>query len=82
MKLALAGEGKIEDIEHAMKYGYEIFEVSYPFLLAEKLIALVPSEEGFVEHTPVKHENLLPLCKDCKCHTCQNHAESYIAHLI
>lgn len=33
--LGMAGLGKIEDITHALKFGVSIFEVNYPFLLAE-----------------------------------------------
>lgn len=39
--LALAGKGKIEDIEHARQFGYTHFEVTYPFMLAEKHVALI-----------------------------------------
>lgn len=39
--MALAGMGKIQDIEHARKFGYTHFEVNYPFYLAEKKIALI-----------------------------------------
>lgn len=39
--LGLAGLGKIEDIQHAIKFGISIFEVNYPFQLAESQKALI-----------------------------------------
>lgn len=52
LKLALAGTGKLPDIEHAMKFGYEIFEVSYPFILAENHKALIKRNGKLEEHSP------------------------------
>lgn len=74
--------GKIQDIEHARKFGYGYFEVNYPFALAEKHLLLVREGDKYVERVPVKHENLDPVDKNCKCETCTRHCESYIAHLI
>ncbi len=80
--MALAGMGKIEDIEHARKFGYTHFQVNYPFILAEKKIALIRQGDKYIQKVPVKHENLNPLDKNCKCEACVRHSESYIAHLI
>jgi tRNA-guanine family transglycosylase len=44
--LAMAGLGKIEDIVHAMKFGVTIFEINYPFALAEEQKALIHNEDG------------------------------------
>jgi len=33
--------GKLEDIAHAMKFGISIFEVNYPFAVAEQQKALI-----------------------------------------
>lgn len=39
--MSLAGMGKIDDIIHGMKFGVTIFEVNYPFFLAEQQKALI-----------------------------------------
>ena len=69
--------GKIQDIEHARKFGYTHFEVNYPFALAEKHILLVKQNNGenYIERTPVKQDNLDPVDKECKCETCTRHSE-------
>ena len=57
--LGLAGLGKIEDIKHALKFGITLFEINYPFLLAEKHTALIRSKEGtYSELTPVLKKTL------------------------
>lgn len=40
-RFCLAGEGKINDIQHAIKFGIDCFEVSYPFTLASQEKALI-----------------------------------------
>lgn len=65
--LALAGKGKIQDIEHARKFGYTHFEVNYPFILAEKHLLLVKDGNNYIEKVPIKNENLDPVDKNCKC---------------
>eukprot|EP00919_Chromeraceae_sp_WS-2016_P053307 GHVR01126622.1.p1 GENE.GHVR01126622.1~~GHVR01126622.1.p1 ORF type:complete len:106 (+),score=6.85 GHVR01126622.1:1368-1685(+) len=52
--LGLSGQGKIDDIEHARKFGVSIFEVNYPFLLAEKHIALIEEKGIYSEKHPIK----------------------------
>jgi queuine/archaeosine tRNA-ribosyltransferase len=44
--LGLAGLGKIEDIVHGLKFGISIFEVNYPFILAEEQKALIRNGDG------------------------------------
>lgn len=56
LKLCLAGKGKLEDIEHAMNFGFEMFEVHYPFLVAEKQKALIFEDGKYVEKDPVQKE--------------------------
>ncbi len=61
-----------------------MFEINYPFTLAEKQEALVYDEkfEKFEVKTPKRTTKLEPLCPDCQCYACKVHSESYIAHLI
>ena len=80
--LGLAGMGRIPDIQHALDFGFTLFEVNYPFKLAEEQKALVKTEMGWEERTPVLSRELKPLDPQCKCYTCTRHNESYIAHLI
>lgn len=81
--LALAGAGRIQDIQHALTFGVSLFEVNYPFMLAEDQKALVRNEDGtYSERVPELKKELLALDPTCKCYTCQRHSESYIAHLI
>ena len=81
LKLCLAGLGKIEDIEHAMKFGFSIFEVNYPFKLAEEQKILTLQDGKYLAREPVRKEELMPLQEGCECHTCQNHSEAYVFHL-
>jgi queuine tRNA-ribosyltransferase len=75
--------GKIEDIEHGLKFGITIFEINYPFYLAENQIALIKTEKGkYIEKKPERTAELEPLDANCKCYACERHSESYIAHLI
>ena len=46
----------MEDIEHAMNFGFEMFEVHYPFLVAEKQKALIFEDGKYVEKDPVQKE--------------------------
>ena len=61
LKMCLAGPGKIEDIEHAMKFGFDMFEVSYPFTVAESLKALTIKNGIVTVRDPVRKEDLSPL---------------------
>lgn len=47
-KMCLAGMGRIEDIEHARKFGYGYFEVNYPFVLAQKHVLLIKEGDRYV----------------------------------
>lgn len=84
LQLVLAGLGKLEDIQHALNFGFSIFEVNLPFQLAEKHLALTFNTESgkYESRQPVKRPELLPLEAGCQCYSCTNHNEAYIAHLI
>lgn len=82
VKLVLGGLGKIADIQHALTFGFEAFQVNYPFLIAEKQKALLWVDGKLIEKCPEKHQNLSPLDSSCTCKTCKNYSEAYIAHLI
>ena len=44
---------------------------------------LIKNEDGtYSEKAPQLTTNLSPIDARCKCYTCLNHSESYIAHLI
>lgn len=45
LRLVLAGQGHLHDIEHALKYGFEAFEINYPFITAEAQKALLLNKE-------------------------------------
>lgn len=34
LRLVLAGQGQLHDVEHALHYGFEAFEINYPFTTA------------------------------------------------
>lgn len=79
--LGVSGRGRIEVVEHAVQCGFSLFEVSYPFWLADRLTALLCREGKYCEVKPEMTTSDSPLDASCSCYCCRRHSAAYVGYL-
>lgn len=73
-----------------IELGVDIFDSSYPYVLTEasKALTLVFPLDEHNKRQPIVFigdksfaNDFTPICKSCKCLTCNNHTKAYLNHL-
>jgi tRNA-guanine family transglycosylase len=90
----LSGLGRPIDILHGAAFGFDLFEVTYPFVAAKEGLALVSeycsefnlqtSSLGVtLDLKQAKFKcDARPLVEGCPCEACKSHTRAYIHHLL
>jgi tRNA-guanine transglycosylase len=77
----LLGIGSLEDIEHIVRYGIDLFDCVLPTRMARHGMAL--TKKGFIDIIRQKYKTAFrPIDKNCKCFTCQNYTLAQIYFLF
>jgi tRNA-guanine family transglycosylase len=92
----LSGLGRPIDILHGAAFGFDLFEVTYPFVAAKEGLALVSEYSSKSEFNLQKgslgetldlnqaqfKRDARPLVEGCPCEACKSHTRAYIHHLL
>src|SRR3989338_6717473 len=77
----LLGIGEPEDLLMGVENGVDLFDCVAPTRLGRNGTLYTHSGKINIENKEYR-EDLSPVEKDCKCHTCQNYTRAYVAHLF
>ena len=77
----LMGVGTPEDILHAVKNGFDMFDCVLPTRLGRHGIAFSPKGNIKLQNAKYKTD-FSPLVKSCWCYTCKNFSKAYLSHLV
>jgi len=77
----LLGIGHLEDMEHIIKGGIDLFDCTVPTHYARRGIAFTSLGKLNMRQSQFLKDKK-PLDKTCSCFVCQNYKRNYLAHLI
>ncbi len=77
----LMGVGKLDDIEFAVKQGFDIFDCVIPTRNARNGTLFTDSEKILIRNAQYKND-FKAVDKDCDCTLCRNYSRAYLHHLF
>ena len=77
----LLGIGHLDDIEHIIKGGIDLFDCTVPTHYARRGVAFTSSGKLIMRRAQFLKDKE-PLDRKCSCFVCQQYKRNYIAHLI